>query len=203
MGEKHDVITEEKDAKKCDDKRRKKRKLDVTDKDNGGDVTNGSEQEDKRRKKGKPDLTDNANDGDVTNGSEQDDDKRRKKRKPDVKNESDVNEEEDEVIILKKNKITHVSLRRSARVQQRKNEMKGHLKKLADKRTKNLAGQFVFSESSVTYRPPEGYYGKFSVTEHNVKGGSTSVHDEDNDIQEVESSSSWIRSLSRNPKRVS
>ena len=88
---------------KCDDKGRKKRKLDVTDKDNGGDVTNGSEQEDKRRKKGKPDLTDNANDGDVTNGSEQDDDKRRKKRKPDVKNESDVNEEVDEVIILKKN----------------------------------------------------------------------------------------------------
>ena len=65
--------------------------------------------------------------------------------------------------------------------------MKGHLKKLADKRTKNLAGQFVFSESSVTYRPPEGYYGKFGVTEHNVKGGSTSVHDEDDDIQEVES----------------
>ena len=65
----------------------------VTDKDNGSDVTNGSEQEDKRRKKGKPDLTDDANDGDVTNGSEQDDDKRTKKRKPDVKNESDVNEE--------------------------------------------------------------------------------------------------------------
>ena len=79
--------------------------------------------------------------------------------------------------------------------------MKGHLKKLADKRTKNLAGQFVFSKSSVTYRPPEGYYGKFSVTEHNVKGGSTSVHDEDNDIQEVESSSSTDKVIIKKPKK--
>ena len=43
VGEKREVITEE----KRDDKGGKKRKLDVTDKDNGGDVTNGSEQEDK------------------------------------------------------------------------------------------------------------------------------------------------------------
>ena len=79
--------------------------------------------------------------------------------------------------------------------------MKGHLKKLADKRTKNLAGQFVFSKSSVTYRPPEGYYGKFGVTEHNVKGGSTSVHDEDDDIQEVDSSSSTDKVIIKKPKK--
>ena len=78
--------------------------------------------------------------------------------------------------------------------------MKGHLKKLADKRTKNLAGQFVFSKSSVTYRPPEGYYGKFGVTEHNVKGGSTSVQDEDNDINEVDSSSSMDKVIIKKPK---
>ena len=55
------------------------------------------------------------NKGDVTNESDQDD-KQRKKRKHDVKNESDVNvdQEEDEDIILKRNKTTHVSLRRSA-----------------------------------------------------------------------------------------
>ena len=79
--------------------------------------------------------------------------------------------------------------------------MKGHLKKLADKRTKNLAGQFVFSKSSVTYRPPEGYYGKFGVTEHSMKGGSTSVHDEDDDIQEVESSFSMDKVIIKKPKK--
>ena len=78
--------------------------------------------------------------------------------------------------------------------------MKWHLKKLADKRTKNLAGQFAFSESSVTYRPPEGYYGKFGVTEHNMKGGSTSVHDEDDDINEVDSSSSMDKVIIKKPK---
>ena len=94
-----------------------------------------------------------------------------------------------------------MSLRRSARVQQKKNEMKGHLKKLQDQRTKNLAGQFVFFKSSVTYRPPEGYYGKFSVTEHNVKGGSKSVHDEDDDIQEVDLSSSTDKVIIKKPKK--
>ena len=79
--------------------------------------------------------------------------------------------------------------------------MKGHLKKLQDQQTKNLAGQFVFSESSVTYRPPEGYYGKFGVTEHNVKGGNTSVHDEDDDIQEVDSSSSTDKVIIKKPKK--
>ena len=58
----------------------------------------------------------------------------------------------------------------------------------------------MFSESSVTYRPPEGYYGKFGVTEHNVKGGSTSVHDEDDDIQEVDSSSSTDKVIIKKPK---
>ena len=207
VGEKHDVITEEKEgAEKCDGKQRKKRKRDVTDNnnDNDGDVKNESvgekrhviteeKRDDKGAKKRKLDVTDKENCGDVTNESVGE--------KRDVKNESDVNEEEDEVIILKKNKITHVSLRRSARVQQRKNEMKGHLKKLADKRTKNLAGQFVFSESSVTFRPPEGYYGNFGVTEHNVKGGSTSVHDEDDDMQEVDSSSSTDKVIIKKPKK--
>ena len=58
----------------------------------------------------------------------------------------------------------------------------------------------MFSESSVT-RPPEGYYGKFSVTEHNVKGGSASVHDEDDDIQEVDSSSSMEKVIIKKPKK--
>ena len=61
----------------------------------------------------------------------------------------------------------------------------------------------MFPESSVTYRPPEGYYGKFGVTEHNVKGGSTSVHDEEDDIEEVESSSSMDKVIIKKPKRVS
>ena len=210
-------VTNESDQ---DDKWRKKRKCDVknesvdhdvtnvevdTERDeenNKGDITNESEQDDKRRKKRKCYVTDNDNKGDVTNESEQDD-KWRKKRKRDVKNESVVNvdQEEDEVIILKRNKTTLVSLWRSGWVQQKKNEMKGHLKKLQDQRTKNLAGQFVFSKSSVTDRPPEGYYGKFSVTEHNVKGGSKSVHDEDNDIQEVDLSSSTDKVVIKKPKK--
>ena len=40
---------------------------------NKGDITNESEQDDKRRKKRKCDVTDNDNKGDVTNESEQDD----------------------------------------------------------------------------------------------------------------------------------
>ena len=68
---------------------------------------NKDKQDDKQRKKRKPDVTDKDNDGDVTNGSEQED-KQRKKRKPDVENESvNVDQEEDKVIILKKIKITH------------------------------------------------------------------------------------------------
>ena len=48
---------------------------------------------------------------DEQNNKDKQDDKRRKKRKPYVENESvNVDQEEDEVIILKKNKITHVSL---------------------------------------------------------------------------------------------
>ena len=58
----------------------------------------------------------------------------------------------------------------------------------------------MFSESSVTYRPLEGYYGKFGVTEHNVKGGSTSVHDEDDDINEVDLSSSMDKVVIKKPK---
>ena len=57
----------------------------------------------------------------------------------------------------------------------------------------------MFSKSSVTYRPPEGYYGKFGVTEHN--GGSASVHDEDDDIQEVDSSSSMEKVVVKKPKK--
>ena len=132
------------------------------------------------------------------------DGKRRKKRKRDVtdnENEFDVNEEDEEVIILKRNKTTHVSLRRSARVQQQKDKMKGHLKKLAEQRTKNLAGQFVFSESSVTYRPPEGYYGNFGVTECNVTGGIISINNEDDEVNEGDSSSSTDKVIIRKPKK--
>ena len=188
-----------------DGKRRKKKKRgDVPDNEKDCDVTNGSEQDEKRRNKRKPDVKNESVDLDVNTQRDEEDGKRRKKRKHDVtdnENESDVNQEDEEVIILKRNKTTHVSLRRSARVQQQKNKMKGHLKKLADQRTKNLAGQFVFSESSVTYRPPEGYYGNFGVTECNVTGGIISINDEDDEINEGDSSSSMVKVIIKKPKK--
>ena len=60
----------------------------------------------------------------------------------------------DELIILKRQNTTDISLRRSARVQQKKNKVKALVKEAKDKYMKKVASQFILGESSVMYCPP-------------------------------------------------
>ena len=50
-----------------------------------------------------------------------------------------------------------------------------------------MAAKFVFTKSSVTYRPPVGYYGKYGVAEKSVKGATDSpdiieIDEEEDDL---------------------
>ena len=66
-------------------------------------------------------------------------------------------------------------------MQKIKNEQRSKLKNLQEKRTKSLAAKFILGESSVTYRPPIGYYGNFGAKETNVEGSAANVDDDDDD----------------------
>ena len=76
-----------------------------------------------------------------------------KKRKHDNSN-ADTAGDSDEPIILKRQHTTDISLRRSARVQQKKNEVKALVKEAKDKYTMKVASPFILAESSVMHRPP-------------------------------------------------
>ena len=60
----------------------------------------------------------------------------------------------DEPIILKRQNTTNVSLRRYARVQQKKNKFKALVKEAKQKYTKKFAANFILGESSIMYWPP-------------------------------------------------
>ena len=80
-------------------------------------------------------------------------------KKRDVKNTSDgngekrrdVNNDSDEDLVIKQNKTSVVSLRRSACQQQNKNEIQNKLSKLKNQRSKKLAAPFILDESDVTF----------------------------------------------------
>ena len=93
----------------------------------------------------------------------------------------------DEQIFVKK-KTVPASLRRSARVQQRKEKVQAICRKAKQNYSKRLAATFILGESSVTYRPPSGYSGSFGVKENDVHGQSED--DEDDMDEDTESSAS-------------
>ena len=88
-------------------------------------------------------------------------------------------------------------------MQKRKDENRSKLKQLQDKRSKSLAAKFILGESSVTYRPPQGYYGNFGANESNVKGSVVVVDDDDDEEEEVmdENTSSEEYVKLRKPKK--
>ena len=88
-------------------------------------------------------------------------------------------------------------------MQKRKDENRSKLKQLQDKRSKSLAAKFILGESSVTYRPPQGYYGNFGANESNVQGSFVVVDDDDDEEEEVmdENTSSEEYVKLRKPKK--
>ena len=117
------------------------------------------------------------------------------KKKRDV---PEANGSSDEQIIVKK-KTVQASLRRSARVQKRKEKVQAICKKAKEHYSKRLAATFILSESSVTYHPPAGYYGSFGIKESNVQGKSED--DEDDVDEETESSASHEEVILKKPKK--
>ena len=104
----------------------------------------------------------------------------------------------DELIIVKK-KTVQASLRRSVRVQQRREKVQAICKKAKKDYSKRLAATFILGESSVTYRPPAGYYGSFGVKEINVHGQS---EDGEDDVDEdTESSTGPKEVVLKKPKK--
>ena len=96
----------------------------------------------------------------------EDENRKLKNKKRDVKPKSDVKEDEngkpnnkkrdvnndsDEDLVIKRSKTSVVSLRRSARQQQNKNEIKNKLSKLKNQRSKKLAAPFILDKSDVTF----------------------------------------------------
>ena len=71
----------------------------------------------------------------------------------------------DEIVSLKMHKVTAVSVRKSIQIQNHRREERKKLQALEDMKGKKLAAKFIFSESSVMYRPPRGFYGEFGVNE--------------------------------------
>ena len=123
-----------------------------------------------------------------------------KKRKHDNSN-ADTAGDSDEPIILKRQHTTDISLRRSARVQQKKNEVKALVKEAKDKYTKKVASPFILAESSVTHRPPEGFYGSFGVKETNVRPNPVHIDDDWDDGDGGETSSSYKIVKIKKPKK--
>ena len=110
-------------------------------------------------------------------------------------------DDSDDPVVLKRSNTTTASLRCSARVQKQKDEQRSKLKSLQDKRSKSLAAKFILGESSVTYRPPQGYYGNFGAKESNVKGSAVVDDDEEDeeDMDQNTSSEEYVRL--RKPKK--
>ena len=77
----------------------------------------------------------------------------------------------DEIVFLGSKKTSQVSLRKSLRLQEKRNEQKRITSKLKEERSKKLAAKFILGENSITYRPPSGYYGEFGVRDHRGIGG--------------------------------
>ena len=69
----------------------------------------------------------------------------------DVKPKSDVNNDSDEDLVIKRSKTSVVSLRRSACQQQNRNEIQNKLSQLKKQRSKELAGLFILDKSDVTF----------------------------------------------------
>ena len=105
----------------------------------------------------------------------------------------------DELIIVKKNTVK-ASLRRSARVQKRREKVQAICKKAKENYSKKLAATFILGESSVMYRPPAGYYGSFGVKEINVHGQSEDGEEEDVD-EDTESSTGPEEVVLKKPKK--
>ena len=111
---------------------------------------------------------------------------------------TETNGSSDEQIIVKK-KTVQASLRRSARVQQRREKVQAICKKAKKDYSKRLAATFILGESSVTYRPPAGYYGSFGVKDINVHGQS---EDGEDDVDEdTESSTGPEEVVLKKPKK--
>ena len=89
-------------------------------------------------------------------------------------------ESSDEIVFIKK--ATTVSKRKSERRAKLKAEQRAKLQKLHSQK-KSLAAKFILSESTVTYRPPQGVYGNFGVKETNEEYCS------DTDLSVTQSSS--------------
>ena len=124
-----------------------------------------------------------------------------KKRKHDNSN-ADTAGDSDEPIILKRQHTTDISLRRSARVQQKKNQVKALVKEAKDKYTKKVASPFILAESSVTYcPPPEGFYGSFGAKEKNVRPDPVHLDDDWDDAGGGETSSSCEIVKIKKPKK--
>ena len=125
------------------------------------------------------------------------DDQPPKKRKRDVPQGN--GNSSDEMIITKK-KTVQASLRRSARVQKRRDKQRALCKKAKENYSKKLAATFILGEASVTYRPPSGFYGSFGVKEMNVHGQSED--DEEDDVDEdTESSTGPEEVVLKKPKK--
>ena len=90
------------------------------------------------------------------------------------KDESKDEDTSDKIVIIKSKKAFDVSLRKSLRIQNKKQEEKKKLQQLEDQRGKCLAAKFVLTKESVTYQPPVGYYGSFGVHDKGVIGDSYS-----------------------------
>ena len=107
----------------------------------------------------------------------------------------------DEPIILRRLNTTDISIRRSARVQQKKNKVKALVKEAKDKYTKKVASPFILGESSITYRAPQGFYGSFGAKEKNVRPNPVHMDDDYDDADEGEMSSSCEMVKIKKPKK--
>ena len=70
--------------------------------------------------------------------------------------------------VMKLSSLRHVKLQLSVsgnRYEYKIVEERKKLQALEDMKGKKLAAKFIFGESSVTYRPPRGFYGEFGVNE--------------------------------------
>ena len=97
------------------------------------------------------------------------------------------------VILCSKKRTSAASTQRSLRIQKTRNEQRRELRKLDEQKSKKLAANFIFKESSVTYRLPRGYYGSFGVGETRVNADVHVVNiNEDNDDNANQESDNMI-----------
>ena len=75
------------------------------------------------------------------------------------------------------------------------------MKEAKDKYTKKVASPFILAESSVTYCPPEGFYGSFGAKEKNVRPNPVHIDDDWDDAGGGETSSSCEIVKIKKPKK--